>query len=54
VVVTFRALTEIVKMEGALREARERYRTLVEQLPAVVYVDTLEGAGHATYTSLRA
>jgi diguanylate cyclase (GGDEF)-like protein/PAS domain S-box-containing protein len=54
VVVTFRDLTERVRMEEVLREAQERYRTLVEQLPAVVYVDTLKGPGFAAYTGPQA
>jgi diguanylate cyclase (GGDEF)-like protein/PAS domain S-box-containing protein len=54
VVLTFRDLSEQVRVVEALREAEERYRTLVEQLPAVVYIDTLEGAGYAGYTSPQA
>jgi diguanylate cyclase (GGDEF)-like protein/PAS domain S-box-containing protein len=40
--------------EEALKEAEEKYRTLVEQIPAIVYVDTLEGVGSAGYTSPQA
>jgi len=54
VVVTFRDLTERVRVEKSFRKAQERYRTLVEQLPAVVYVNTLEGPGYAGYTSPQA
>jgi diguanylate cyclase (GGDEF)-like protein/PAS domain S-box-containing protein len=53
-VVTFRDLTERVRVEKSFRKAQGRYRTLVEQLPAVVYVDTLEGPGYAGYTSPQA
>jgi PAS domain S-box-containing protein len=54
VVVTFRELTERVRMERVLKEAQERYRTLVEHLPAIDYVDTPEGPGYAGYTSPQA
>jgi PAS domain S-box-containing protein len=38
-------------MEEALGEAESRYRTLVEQIPAVVYVDDLDEASTAAYVS---
>lgn len=38
---------------AALREAEARYRTLVEQTPAAVYVDAAGALGHAIYVSPR-
>lgn len=38
---------------AALREAEARYRMLVEQTPAAVYVDSAEGLGQALYVSPR-
>jgi len=37
--------------EQALREAEERYRTLVEQLPVVVYMDAVDEVATALYMS---
>lgn len=34
-----------------VREAEERYRTLVEQLPGAVYIDALDGIGKSEYMS---
>jgi PAS domain S-box-containing protein len=38
---------------AALREAEARYRTLVEQIPAVVYVDPADALGSPLYVSPR-
>lgn len=37
--------------EAAVRDAEARYRTLVEQIPAVVYIDALEGPSTTVYIS---
>lgn len=37
--------------EDALREAEERYRTLVEQIPAVTYIDPVDDPDNPLYTS---
>jgi PAS domain S-box-containing protein len=36
-------ITERKRAEGQLREAEARYRTLVEQIPAITYIDSYEG-----------
>lgn len=38
---------------AALREAEARYRSLVEQIPAAVYLDAAEGLGQPLYVSPR-
>ncbi|MEA2520786.1 MAG: hypothetical protein QOI81_432 [Actinomycetota bacterium] len=44
-------ITERMEAEERLRSAEERYRTLVEQLPAVVYIDAIDEQATALYIS---
>ncbi|MDQ4126432.1 MAG: PAS domain S-box protein, partial [Actinomycetota bacterium] len=44
-------ITERVRAEEALRNAEERYRTLVERIPAVTFVDRAEGSDASLYVS---
>ncbi|CAN5613105.1 hypothetical protein BH24ACT22_BH24ACT22_20730 [soil metagenome] len=39
------------QIEKALRESEARYRRLVEQIPAVIYIDDVDEANTATYRS---
>ena len=44
-------ITESKQMEGRLREAEIRYRSLVEQIPAITYVDLADEEMTTTYIS---
>ena len=46
-------ISELKRVEGELRETEERYRLLVEQIPAVAYADSATAADVAIYTSPR-
>lgn len=51
VVACVRDITAHRRAEDRLREAEARYRTLVEQIPAVVYVDATDESSSALYMS---
>ncbi len=44
-------VTKRVRAEEALRDAEERYRILVERIPAVTFVDRVEGSEKPLYVS---
>ncbi len=54
IITVSRDITERKMVEARLREAEAKYRTLVEQIPAVIYVAALDDVGSAIYVSPRA
>jgi diguanylate cyclase (GGDEF)-like protein/PAS domain S-box-containing protein len=44
-------VTERVRVEEALKDTEERYRTLVERIPAVTFIDRVEGSNQPLYIS---
>jgi diguanylate cyclase (GGDEF)-like protein/PAS domain S-box-containing protein len=51
IVVNSRDVTERRLVEAERREAEERYRTLVERIPAIVYIDEAGKPARTTYVS---
>jgi PAS domain S-box-containing protein len=48
---SFRDVTDRRRSDQAIREAETKYRTLVEQIPAVTYIDAVEGPETTLYIS---
>ncbi len=44
-------VTELIEAQEGLRDARSRYGALVEQIPAIVYVDVADASMTTTYVS---
>jgi PAS domain S-box-containing protein len=48
---SFRDITERRRTEEAVRAAETKYRTLIEQIPAITYIDAIEGPITTLYIS---
>jgi PAS domain S-box-containing protein len=48
---SFREVTERKKAEEAMRAAETKYRTLIEQIPAITYIDAIDGPVTTLYIS---
>src|SRR5205085_2042406 len=43
--------SELIQAQVGLRDARSKYGALVEQIPAIVYIDVADGSMASTYVS---